>query len=143
MANAVINTWPVQNPHVAWYTPAMDFTATQTVQVSPSYPGYVFIAVACKGITLTKAGSISTSFTVTAGNDGSNLNVVASVTPATTFFSNAGTLTGISIGLANLPILEVDMATAISFVITAGATGTGGFAWTGRLALTGILIPSS
>lgn len=149
MASAVVNVWPtpaalgVNGISIAWCTPLLDFTATQTVQLGNPIPGFVFIQGSARGVTISKAGSITTSFTFSIGNDGSNLNLCASQTPATTAFSTGAAPLGFPLTVITLPAVTADLATPMSAVITAGATGTGGFAWTGRLFVLGIAVPNS
>jgi hypothetical protein len=131
----------------AWYTPLIDLTATSTGNILvPAMPGFLFAPSQPRLFSIQKAGAISTSFTYSAGNDGSHVNIIPSATPATTVFSATG-LTAPDLDLAGtaatIPLALVDLTTPITVSITAGATGTGGFAWKGRFAVIGMIVPNS
>ncbi len=129
---------------VVW-TDILDFTQTQTVFYTnmPAMPGFIAIPTSSRIVTISKAGTISTSFTMKAGNDASNVNWHPSQTPATNLFTtSAAPVMGNTLTGASAPFAAVDLATRPSVVITVGAVGTDGtFAWRGRIAAVLIVFP--
>ncbi len=126
-----------------WYSDSLDLTGTPTGVLVPAKPGFLFGYSIVRIHTISKAGSISTAFTFNAGNDASKINVAASQTPATTIFSSVNAPSFATLTQATIPIVVVDMGTSINYAVTAGATGSGGFAWQGRIEVLGGFVPNS
>jgi hypothetical protein len=140
-ANPLAVALPTGGRLVAFLGPTMNMATPNVAQLYPAMSGFYFQPMTARWRNVTTAGTISTAPTTRAGNDGANSNIVASSTaPTTADFAGAlapGHNSNLSPGRAS----EINLSTPINVEIQTGATGTGGFAWTARLFITGWLVP--
>lgn len=111
----------------AYESPVIDLTQTSTGNVIvPAVAGKQFILCNRTSIqfrTISSAGSVSTGPTTRVLN-GASTWIAAATSPITTSFGGIGAATA-------SPPATPTVNTAVTVDVTVGATGTGGFAWTG------------
>ena len=139
-------TVPTGDALQVFYVSALiDFATTSTgVVIFPAKPGYYVRPGICFWYPISVAGSLSTSPTFQAGSDGSHVNWMASQTP-----SGAAAFAAFSAGVQTQGVNATIVAPSphvnsdITLNVTVAATGTGGFALTGKFVTFGYLIPQS
>ena len=125
----------------------VDLTTTPSgIALVPALAGYFFVPATqdpLMVVNLSSAGTLTGPPLVRAGNPSSSGNMgggsAGGVLDAGTFGQPAKTVR--SSFLAG-PITLADLATPIVVDVTAAATGTGGFAWSVRFGITGLIVPA-
>jgi hypothetical protein len=148
-AGTSISSSPGRAPQVQTFTTTtVDLTTTPTgIAVVPAKPGYFFVPAGQSPLSVSNVawgGTMTTAPTIRIGNTSTHDNYVASGTlDVGAFGADGGTTrtTRPAIGNGGLATLA-DMAAPIVLDVQTAATGSGGFAWTVRLAISGTFVPA-
>jgi len=148
-ASTSLQSSPPRAPAVQTFTTTtVDLSTTPTgIALVPTKPGYFFVPAGQAPLsvtTVTWGGAMTNAPTIRAGNVSSHDNYVASSTlDVGAFGADGGTArtTRPAIGNGGLATLA-DMAAPIVLDVQTAATGSGGFAWTVRFAISGTFVPA-
>jgi len=128
----------------AYFSAEIDFTATGTTLIVPAISGKRFVATRLQILNTVTAGTFSGACTFEFGNSSNTNNfqvATAAILVVGSHTAGVGGTINVSIASSASGGGEgVVVGESVVFKVNTGATGTGGFAWKGRIGLYGVYI---